>query len=128
MQNKDWIKAGEDILHSVMDAVEHQDFSGLSRNIQSTVNDTLGYVNEKINEKTGQHYNATQEWLKEKRARDAVRQEQCQRQKSAAVELYKKNPPANSPIKPKTMNPNAPTDSRISIYACENSNGELPRP
>lgn len=79
MQNKDWIKAGEDILHSVMDAVEHQDFSGLSRNIQSTVNDTLG--------------NATQEWLREKRARDAARQEQYQRQESAAVQLYKKNPP-----------------------------------
>ena len=79
MQNKDWIKAGEDILHSVMDAVEHQDFSGLSRNIQSTVNDTLG--------------NATQEWLREKRARDAARQQQYQRQESAAVQLYKKNPP-----------------------------------
>ena len=93
MQNKDWIKAGEDILHSVIDAVEHQDFSGLSKSIQSTVNDTLGYVNEKINEKTGQHYNATQEWLKEKRARDAARQEQYQRQESTAVQLYKKNPP-----------------------------------
>ena len=93
MQNKDWIKAGEDILHSVIDAVEHQDFSGLSRSIQSTVNDTLGYVNEKINVKAGQHYNATQEWLKEKRARDAARQEQYQRQESTAVQLYKKNPP-----------------------------------
>jgi len=93
MQNKDWIKAGEDILHSVMDAVEHQDFSGLSRNIQSTVNDTLGYVNEKINEKAGQHYNATQEWLREKQAREAATQEQRQKQESTAVQLYKKNPP-----------------------------------
>lgn len=93
MQNKDWIKTGEDILHSVIDAVEHQDFSGLSKSIENTVNDTLGYVNEKINEKTGQHYNATQEWLKEKRARDAARQEQYQRQESTAVQLYKKNPP-----------------------------------
>ena len=76
MQNKDWIKAGEDILQSVIDAVEHQDFSGLSKSIESTVNDTLGYVNEKINVKTGQHYKATQDWLKEKRARDAARQEQ----------------------------------------------------
>ncbi len=94
MQNKEWIKAGEDILHSVLDAVEHQDFSGLSKSIEVTVNDTLGYVSEKINMRAGQQYNATQEWLREKRAREAARQEQCQRQEpTAAVQLYKKNPP-----------------------------------
>ena len=34
--------------------------------------------------------------------------------------LYRKNPPTNKPTNPKMMNPNAPTDSRTSIYVCEN--------
>ena len=81
MQNNDWLKAGEDILHSVVEAVEQQDFSGLSKTIENTVNDT---------------YNATQEWLKEKQAREAARQEQELRQRkeaTTAMQLYKKNPP-----------------------------------
>lgn len=81
MQNKDWMKAGEDILHSVIEAVEQQDFSGLSRTIENTVNDT---------------YNATQKWLKEKQIKEAARQEQELRQRkeaTTAMQLYKKNPP-----------------------------------
>ncbi len=88
MQNSDWMKAGEDIFNSVMDAVEKKDFSGLSKNIENTVNDTIGHVSEK--------YNATQEWLKEKQARENARREWEQRRENTevtSVQLYKKNPP-----------------------------------
>ncbi len=103
MQNNDWMKTGEDILKSVLNAVEQQDFSGLSKNIENTINDTLGYVGDKINETARKYgnttkYNATQEWLKEKQEREKAEQERAGRVqtgqgKSYAVQLYKKNPP-----------------------------------
>lgn len=72
-QSNNWMKTGEEILHSVIDAIDQQDFSGLSKNIENTVNEFI--------QSAGQKYNATQEWLKEKQAREAT------------VQLYKKNPP-----------------------------------
>ncbi len=102
-QSNNWVKTGEEILHSVIDAIDQQDFSGLSKNIENTVNEFV--------HSAGQKYNATQEWLKEKQAREAARQAQEARQSGArqsgarqtgagqtganvtAVQLYKKNPP-----------------------------------
>lgn len=72
MQNNDWIKTGENILHSVLDAVEHQDFSGLSKNIENTVNET-------------------QKWIKAKQERTA--RERAKQSVPREVILYKKNPP-----------------------------------
>ncbi len=48
MQNKDWFEAGEDILKSVVNAVEKQDFSGLSKNIENKFNDALERINDKF--------------------------------------------------------------------------------
>lgn len=48
MQNKDWFEAGEDILKSVVNAVEKQDFSGLSKNIENKFNNTLERINDKF--------------------------------------------------------------------------------
>ena len=97
-QSNNWVKTGEEILHSVIDAIDQQDFSGLSKNIENTVNEFV--------QSAGQKYNATQEWLKEKQAREAARQAQEARRSGAhqtgagqagvnvtAVQLYKKNPP-----------------------------------
>lgn len=56
MQNKDWIETGEDILKSVVNAVERQDFAGLSKNIENKVNDTIGRINEKIGQGGRVHY------------------------------------------------------------------------
>lgn len=93
MQNNDWMKAGEDILHSVLDAVEQQDFSGLSKNIESKVNDALGYVGGKISE-AGQRYNATESWVRAKQERERAEQERIKKeQEKQALQLYRKNPP-----------------------------------
>lgn len=75
-QSNNWVKVGEDILHSVADAVEKQDFSGLSKNIESTVN-------------------VTQEWIRKKQAETArlERERREQEQKTNELQLYKKNPP-----------------------------------
>ena len=75
-QSNNWVKVGEDILHSVADAVEKQDFSGLSKNIESTVN-------------------VTQEWIRKKQAETARldRERREQEQKTNELQLYKKNPP-----------------------------------
>lgn len=93
MQNKDWIKAGEDILHSVLNAVEQQDFSGLSKQIENKVNNTLGYVGEKINETY--RSNATQEWMKAKREKEQAEQKQRAEKitQPKMPALYQKNPP-----------------------------------
>lgn len=72
MQNNDWMKTGENILNSVLDAVEHQDFSGLSKNIENTVNET-------------------QRWIKAKQERTA--RERAKQSVPCEVILYKKNPP-----------------------------------
>lgn len=56
MQNKDWIETGEDILKSVVNAVESQDFSGLSKNIENKINTTIGSISNKINEAGRVHY------------------------------------------------------------------------
>ena len=75
-QSNNWVKVGEDILHSVADAVEKQDFSGLSKNIESTVN-------------------VTQEWIRKKQAETArlERERREQEQKTNELQLYKKTPP-----------------------------------
>lgn len=84
MQNRDWIKAGEEILRSVQNAVEQQDFSGLSKSIENKVNESLGYVTRKAN--------TTQEWLQAKREKEKA--ELARREKEAAqLQLYQKNPP-----------------------------------
>lgn len=56
MQNKDWFEAGEDILKSVVNAVEKQDFSGLSKNIENKFNNTLERINEKFGNTGRIHY------------------------------------------------------------------------
>jgi len=95
MQNRDWIKTGEEILHSVMDAVEQQDFSGLSKNIENKVNIALESL-----KKSGSSYsNLTQEWMKVKSERDReaaerakVEEERINKEKQL-LQLYPKNPP-----------------------------------
>lgn len=56
MQKKDWFEAGEDILKSVVNAVESQDFSGLSKNIETKVNTTINRINDKFAESGRIHY------------------------------------------------------------------------
>lgn len=56
MQKKDWFEAGEDILKSVVNAVESQDFSGLSKNIETKVNTTINRINDKLAESGRIHY------------------------------------------------------------------------
>lgn len=56
MQNKDWLQTGEDILKSVMSAVEKQDFSGLSKNIETKINSTINDINDKLANKGNIHY------------------------------------------------------------------------
>lgn len=60
MQNKDWFETGEDILKSVVNAVEKQDFSGLSKNIENKINDTINQINDKINGSGRIHYGQNQ--------------------------------------------------------------------
>ena len=74
MQSNDWMRAGEDILHSVLDAVEQQDFSGLSKNIEEKINDTLWYVGERLNE-SKRRGNATQDWANASRERESAGQD-----------------------------------------------------
>lgn len=120
MQNNDWIKAGEDILHSVVDAVEQQDFSGLSKEIESKVNQTLGYVGEKLSENAKKYSNGqeqgskpyvgrenvTQEWINARKEQLRASKEEIRAQKehmrggqyaagreSQLPALYQKNPP-----------------------------------
>lgn len=82
MQNKDWLETVEDIFGSVLNAVESQDYSGLSKNIEKKVNkavgkvnDTFSDINEKINANlnpgTGQKKsNATQDWMNNRREQE----------------------------------------------------------
>ncbi|MBR6665408.1 MAG: 5-bromo-4-chloroindolyl phosphate hydrolysis family protein [Lachnospiraceae bacterium] len=56
MQNKDWFDAGEDILKSVVSAVERQDFSGLSKNIENKFNNTIERINDKFGNTGRIHY------------------------------------------------------------------------
>lgn len=56
MQNKDWFQAGEDILKSVVNAVESQNFSGLSKNIETKINTTINQINEKLANSGNIHY------------------------------------------------------------------------
>lgn len=56
MQNKDWFQAGEDILKSVVNAVESQDFSGLSKNIETKINTTISHINDKLGNSGNIHY------------------------------------------------------------------------
>ena len=56
MQNQDWFQTGEDILKSVVHAVESQDFSGLSKNIETRINTTINQINEKIGNSGNIHY------------------------------------------------------------------------
>ena len=56
MQNKDWFEAGEDILKSVVNAVESQDFAGLSKNIENKISDTINQINDKLAESGRIHY------------------------------------------------------------------------
>lgn len=56
MQNKDWFDAGEDILKSVVNAVERQDFSGLSKNIENKFNNTIERINDKFANGGRVHY------------------------------------------------------------------------
>lgn len=56
MQNKDWFETGEDILKSVVNAVDNQDFSGLSKNIENRINTTIDRINERIGETGRVHY------------------------------------------------------------------------
>ena len=56
MQNKDWFQAGEDILKSVVSAVESQDFSGLSKNIETKINTTINHINDKLTNSGNIHY------------------------------------------------------------------------
>ena len=81
MQNNDWIKTGEDILHSVLDAVEQQDFSGLSRSIEEKVTGALDSTR-----------NTTQEWLHTRKEKERAEQ-QKKAEESRQLQLYQKNPP-----------------------------------
>ncbi len=49
MQNNDWMQVGENIKECVMNAVENQDFSGLSKTIEDSVNGVIGQLNNKLN-------------------------------------------------------------------------------
>lgn len=94
MQNKDWFETGEEILSSVLDAIDKQDYAGLSKNIEKTVNDALEGIHKKIND-TDKKYNATEEWIRQKQertAREALVRQAAQIKNSLPV-LYKKNPP-----------------------------------
>lgn len=56
MQNKDWFETGEDILKSVVNAVDSQDFSGLSKDIENRINTTIDRINERLGENGRIHY------------------------------------------------------------------------
>ena len=56
MQNKDWFETGEDILKSVVNAVESQDFAGLSKNIETKINTTINRINDKLADAGRVHY------------------------------------------------------------------------
>lgn len=95
MQSNDWMRAGEEILHSVLDAVEQQDFSGLSRNIEEKINDTLWYVGEKLSENK-RRGNPGQEWANAKWERERAQQERVNaeyRRREGRLALYRQNPP-----------------------------------
>lgn len=88
MQNTDWIDTVEEIFGSVLSAVESQDYSGLSKNIEKKVNkavgkvnDTVSDINEKINAnlnpgKNQKRPNATQDWVDNRREQERTQGKQ----------------------------------------------------
>ncbi len=82
MQNKDWVETVEDIFGSVLTAVENQDYSGLSKNIEQKVNKAVDKVSEKVNDindrinanvNSGGHQkktNTTQDWVKNRQEQE----------------------------------------------------------
>lgn len=48
MQNKDWLETSEEILKSVVAAVEKQDYAGLSKTVENKINDAVEQINEKV--------------------------------------------------------------------------------
>lgn len=78
MQNKDWMETGEEILRSVLKAVENQDYTDLSKKVEQKVNGAIDYINIKKKD-TDKKPNATEEWLRTKQLQPP--------------QLYKKNPP-----------------------------------
>lgn len=86
MQNKDWLETGEEIFRSVLKAVESQDYSGLSKNIENKVNKAVGKVNDtfsEINDKINANLNpgmgskkvnTTEEWMKARNEREKAQQ------------------------------------------------------
>lgn len=92
MQNKDWIETGEEILRSVLTAVENQDYTNLSKNIENKVNETIAHVGDKITINYGnKKYNATEAWVKAKQEKEKAEQERLAKeraQQNAATQNY----------------------------------------
>ncbi len=88
MQNKDWLETVEDIFGSVLLAVESQDYSGLSKNIErkvnkavDKVNDTFSDINDKINANFNsganqKKSNTTQDWVKNRQEQEKTQGKQ----------------------------------------------------
>lgn len=88
MQNKDWIETVEDIFGSVLMAVENQDYSGLSKNIEQKVNKAVDKVNETVNDindrinaniNSGGNQkktNTTQDWVKNRQEQERAQGKQ----------------------------------------------------
>ncbi len=88
MQNKDWLETVEDIFGSVLSAVESQDYSGLSKNIEKKVNKAVGKVNDTfsdINDKINANLNpgtnqkkanATQDWMNNRKEQERTQGKQ----------------------------------------------------
>lgn len=88
MQNKDWIETVEDIFGSVLMAVENQDYSGLSKNIEQKVNKAVDKVNETVNDindrinankysgGSQKKTNTTQDWVKNRQEQERAQGKQ----------------------------------------------------
>ena len=115
MQNKDWLETVEDIFGSVLSAVESQDYSGLSKDIEKKVNkavgkvnDTFSDINDKINANLNpgtnrQKANATQDWMNNRREQEQAygKQGYTNRMYSSTAPGAKKGKPNGQGTNPK---------------------------
>ena len=101
MQDKGWVDTAEEIFRSVFSAVESQDYTGLSKNIENKVNKVVDKVNVKmdsLNQKINANVN---QWSTKPTVNktEAFKEKQAQKkgQTTAIVkqqpQLYAKNPP-----------------------------------
>lgn len=111
MQNNDWVQVGENIKQCVQNAIDSQDFEGLSKTIESSVNGMVNQLNQKFafNQMKSSTYEDSYKYAQAKVKQQAARQRAAQEAKAAQArrqrqavavqqqnrlpQLYPKTPP-----------------------------------